>query len=102
MIDSGGCLVQAPTPASASEALISLRKSRRPFGSFHSEACAGNSRWRYSRNSGVSASSPRLLQYMRPSAPARRERIAEKSMIELSMTGRAARELVDAADLVFL
>ena len=34
----GGCLVQAPTPASASDALINLRKLRRPFGSFHSEA----------------------------------------------------------------
>ena len=34
----GGCLVQAPTPANAREALINLRKLRRPFGSFHSEA----------------------------------------------------------------
>ena len=42
-----------PTPASASDALISLRKCRRPFGSFHSEACSGNSRCRCSRKSGV-------------------------------------------------
>ena len=37
-IDPGGCRVQAPMPASANEALMSFRKLRRPFGSFHSEA----------------------------------------------------------------
>src|SRR6188472_2971235 len=79
-MDSGGCRVQAPTPASASEALISLRKLRRPFGSFHSEACSGNSRCRYSRKSWVSASSLRLRQYRRPSELARRDLIAAKSI----------------------
>ena len=38
--------VQALTPASASDALISFRNSRRPLGSFHCEACSGNSRCR--------------------------------------------------------
>ncbi len=61
-IFSSGILVQELTPASASEAPISFRNSRRPAGSVNSEACAGNSRPTYSRNSGVSDSSSRLRQ----------------------------------------
>ena len=44
---------QAVAPARAIEAPISRRKSRRPFGSVNSEACAGNSRCRNSCTSGV-------------------------------------------------
>src|SRR5918993_1287625 len=129
-MDSGGWRVQAPTPARASDALISFRNWRRPFGSFHSEACSGNSRCRYSRNWSVSASSPRLRQYMRPSEAASRDRIGEESMCEsassfrlpasglqllvfsdrrehrsgwsLPVARRAARQLFNAANLVLL
>src|SRR6185503_3206312 len=103
MIFSAGCLVHADTPARASDALISLRNSRRPLGSFHCEACSGNSRCRYSRNCAVSASSPRLRQNRRPSDPAKRDRMAEKSITSsLPVTGGTARQLVRAGDLVLL
>ncbi len=59
---SGGCFVQALTPARASDAPIRRRNWRRPTGSTSSEACSGNSRCRNSRNGPVSASSSRLRQ----------------------------------------
>ena len=68
--------VQPVTPASASDAPISFRKPRRPTGSFHSEALAGNSRWRNSWNSGVSATASRLRQYCGPLAASSRARMA--------------------------
>ena len=45
-ISSVGCTVQAVTPASAIDALISFRNDRRPTGSSHSDALVGNSRCR--------------------------------------------------------
>src|SRR6266852_9746270 len=41
-------------------------KCRRETGSFHSLAPSGNSRSTHCRNSGVSANSSRLRQYVRP------------------------------------
>ena len=70
--------VQAVTPASASDAPISFRKSRRPTGSSHSEALVGNSRCRNSLNSGVSATASRLRQTFGP--PVRVEPGADASM----------------------
>ena len=64
-MSSSGWRVQPVTPASASEALMSLRNPRRPTGSVHSDALAGNSRWRNCWNSGVSATASRLRQYLR-------------------------------------
>ena len=74
-----GCAVHAaPTPASASDALINLRNERRPTGSSHSVAFCGNSRWRYSWNSGVSATASRLRQYVLPPVPRTRARISRQ------------------------
>ena len=106
-IASGGCCVHAPTPASASDALISFRNSRRPFGSFHSEACSGNSRWRYSRKPGVSASSSRLRQIQsaaraRPDAIRMAEASDQNKAVSYLMARRAAGQLTDARDVVFL
>src|SRR5580658_4972517 len=67
---SSGCLVQPESPASASEALITLRKPRRDTGSIHSAAWVGNSRCTISRNAGVSANSSTLRQYFFPVWPA--------------------------------
>src|SRR5215207_4740964 len=63
---SGGWYEQPVSPASASDAPISLRNVRRSAPSSHSAACCGNSWWRSSSNSAVSASSSRLCQYSRP------------------------------------
>src|SRR3954453_22051869 len=53
------------TPARASDPPISFRNVRRLASSPPAQrsACPGNSRPRYARNSGVSASSSRLRQY---------------------------------------
>ena len=59
----GGWRVHADVrPASASEAPITRRKSRRPFSSLHDSAPSGNSRCRNSRKAGVCCSSSRLRQ----------------------------------------
>src|SRR4051794_6778950 len=67
---SAGCRAHdPPTPASANEAPITFKKFRRdnpPSSSVHTEACRGNSRCRYSRNSAVFARSSRLFQYAGP------------------------------------
>src|SRR6185295_9011622 len=101
---SSGWRVHALTPASASDAPISFRNSRRPAGSLNSDAWSGNSRPTYSRNSEVSASSSRLRQYVRPSSPASRDRMSA-SVINysgLAVAHRAAGHVLGARDVVFL
>src|ERR1043166_2504529 len=67
MCISGLRQLVGPTPASAIDAPISFRKSRRDHSSsLSSEAPAGNSRSSHSRNSGVSLSSCKLRQYFLP------------------------------------
>ncbi len=63
---SSGCLTQADSPASAIEALISFRKSRREAPSGQTEAWRGNSRCSISKKPSVWASSSRLRQYCGP------------------------------------
>src|SRR5690349_1082497 len=87
MMCSVGCRVHAAAPASAIDAPIRRRKSRRPLGSVNSEAPSGNSRWSMAVNSGVSATSSRLRQNAGPRWSASRARIAERSMAR-----RTARE----------
>src|SRR5688572_32036727 len=77
---SVGWRVHAAAPASAIDAPISRRKLRRPAGSLNSDAPSGNSRWSMAWNSEVSATSSRLRQKAGPFLPARRSRIAERSM----------------------
>src|SRR5688572_9397068 len=99
---SSGWRVQALTPASASDAPISFRNPRRPTGSSHSDAFCGNSRWRNSLNSGVSASASRLRQYSRPRVPSSRARSASRSvrfMGGLPVTRRAIGVRLDAVFL---
>ena len=95
--------VQALTPASASDALISFRKPRRPTGSSHSDAFCGNSRCRNSLNSGVSATSSRLRQYSRPRVPSSLARSAWMSVVR-SCAGHRwhVEQLVCALDAVLL
>src|SRR5688572_18470343 len=97
MIASSGCLVQALTPASASEADISLRKPRRPTGSSHSDAFCGNSRCRNSLNSGVPESSSRLRQYSLPRAPSSWARSAWMSLGSLMSASPVARRATRVA-----
>src|SRR6266496_4321576 len=80
-MNSSGWRVQATVPASAIEAPISFRNPRRPTGSSHSEACAGNSRLTKSPNASVSASSSRLCQYRRPAASLARALIEARSSL---------------------
>ena len=54
-----GCFVQAVTPASASDAPISLRNVRRATGSVIASICDGNSLYRRSWNAGSPARSSR-------------------------------------------
>ena len=72
---------RALTPASASDALISLRNDRRPTGSIHSVAFSGNSRWRYSWNSGVSASCLEAAPVLLAAVPRTRARISRQTPV---------------------
>src|SRR5580658_3302355 len=81
---SGGCLVQAVTPARASDAPISFRKLRRLAGLFQSGVRSANSSSANDWNSAVSASSSRLLQYRGPRAESNRARIFSRSTAGLS------------------
>src|ERR1700722_18909423 len=60
---SKGLRVQAPNPASAIDALLSLKNLRRLSGSSHSDAPLGNSRCTSSSNARLPASSWRLRQW---------------------------------------
>src|SRR5882762_6876854 len=67
-IFSAGCRVQAETPASASDALISLRNVRRATGSATDSLVGsneGNSLYKCSRNDGSFARSSRVRQNFR-------------------------------------
>src|SRR5918993_98964 len=103
MMASSGWRVQALTPASASDALISFKNPRRPTGSSHSDAFWGNSRCRNSLNSGVSETASRLRQYSRPRLPSSLVR-SDWMSIGCVMSGSPmARRAADiGADSVFL
>src|SRR5213075_401941 len=64
---SGRRQLVRPIPASAIDAPINFKKSRRDHSSpFSSAEPGGNSRSNHCRNSGVSFNSPRLRQYFVP------------------------------------
>src|SRR5215469_375459 len=74
---SSGCRVQALSPASAKDAPISFRNSRRPVPASRIPAAwRGNSCSRNSRNSALPASSSRLRHSSRPRWEASRRRTA--------------------------
>src|SRR5262245_5695555 len=77
---SSGCRVQALSPASAKDAPISFRNSRRPVPASRMPAAwRGNSCSRNSRNSSLPASSSRLRHSSRPRCEASRRRTAPMS-----------------------
>src|SRR5262245_55500025 len=80
-MSSSGWRVHAVAPASAIDAPINFRNPRRPTGSSHSDAWAGNSRCNSSRNSTVSANSSRLRQYRFPVEPASFARMTVRSIV---------------------
>ncbi len=61
-----GCLTHAESPASAIDAVISLRKSRREALSGQMDAWRGNSRCNISVKASVCANSSRQRQYCGP------------------------------------